>query len=221
MVSRPMIDLAAFYAQEAYREKLPDSFKIQKGATVCYVTRMPSMDVFAFRGSDDLLDWTLNATALPVPSGGGWCHAGFVASYRAIKDEVQKFLRPFRMTLVTGHSRGAAIAERFVMDLQFMKELHMVTFGKPNLRFKPQKALLRHLKTQLSVVNGSDIVARVPKYLFGPDPGQDVLYFPNEGEPILERYSLARAVMREDWRPSDTASDHSMNKYRENVRSWI
>ncbi len=35
------------------------------------------------------------------------------------------------------------------------------------------------MKTQLSVVCGSDAVPRVPKFLFGPDGGQTQLYFDN------------------------------------------
>ena len=214
------MEIAAFYSQEAYRKKIPEAIRIENKlvGSACHVIRMESYDLFAFRGTDNLNDWLVNGFILPVPSGGGWCHAGFVSAYKTLKKQALKFARPFRPTIVTGHSLGGAMAERFCMDLGHMREVHLVTFGKPNLRFKPKRLLLKHLKTQLSVINGSDIVPRVPRYMYGPDPGQDVWYFPNEGNPYLGRYSIARAKMREDWGLADTTRDHNMSDYRENVR---
>ena len=218
-----MLETAAYYSQESYKDKIPDAIAIRSrsGSTVCYIKRLKDMDVIVFRGSDDWLDWTKNFMAVPVLSGGGWCHAGFVTAYKRVQRRVKGNLRPLRKTLVCGHSLGGAIAERFCMDMVFMKNCHMITFGKPNLRFKPKKALMRHMKTQLSVVNGSDAVARVPKVMFGPDPGQDVLYFPNQGTPKCERYALARAEMRLDWNLKDTAKDHNMTDYCGNVEQYL
>lgn len=216
------IDIAAFYAQEAYRDKIPGAIKItSKLGVTCFIIRMTSYDIVAFRGSANLINWAKNLMALPVPAGGGYCHAGFNLAYASVKKQVLRYVRPFRPLIITGHSLGGAIAERMCMDLAGCKDVHMITFGKPNLRFKPKKALLTHLKTQVSVINGSDIVPRVPRYFYGPDPGQDVWYFPNKGQPYYERYSLARAKMYEDWSPLDTASDHNMNDYRENIRSEL
>jgi hypothetical protein len=73
---------------------------------------------------------------------------------------------------------------------------------------------MSHLKTQLSFVQGSDIVSRVPRYFYGPDSGQSLVYFSNTNMVCIDP---ERDYMKDDWQLTDAVSDHDMGRYKELV----
>jgi len=95
-------------------------------------------------------------------------------------------------------------------------DLHLVAFGKPNVFFKPKSPKLKHLKTQLSFVHGSDIVPRLPRYLYGADKGQTLVYFDSYD---YTRINPDRSLLKADWMLGNALSDHRMEEYVDLVRT--
>lgn len=170
--------------------------------------------VLAFKGTKEAKDWLINIRAFPWKWLKGWSHRGFTVATKSIFGEVSAILAFLgeKELIVTGHSLGGAMAEKFAESLQnYPNPVHLVTFGKPNTQFRPKQTRLAHLKTQLSVVHGSDLVSRVPRLFFGPDPCQNKLYLANSGGDYLDP---PRSFILSDWKIADLLGDHSMDGYR-------
>lgn len=180
---------------------------------------LDDLDVLAFKGSVELRDWSINAQAIPYLYRGRWSHMGFARAHCSVWRQIELSLDPEKELLITGHSLGGGEAElsaNLVRD--HVAPVHMITFGKPNVFVSPRKPAMAHLSTQLSVVAGSDIVARIPRMLFGPDPGQDMLYFGNNG---LDYLNPPKSLRQEDWKLLELVSDHSMTVYGMRVEKII
>jgi pimeloyl-ACP methyl ester carboxylesterase len=195
------------------------------------MTITPALITVAFKGSTHALHWVNNARVLiPKRYGGALTHRGFAAAHSGIWHEIRQELETHSGTpiLLTGHSLGGAMAELSALMLQDMantRKIHMVTFGKPNVFLKPRANRLENLQTQLSVVHGSDAVARRPRIMYGPDQGQRMLYLSNSGHTILfpdmharmGDYSAAQ-YLAADGRIRDAASDHYMATYLDRIK---
>ena len=146
------------------------------------VVKRKTIDVIVFRGTQKKVnDILTDMCVVPVPYAGRLCHGGFVAQHASIWGKIKKHLDPKKRTLICGHSLGGALAELSAAKLNGKHDnINLITFGKPNVFFKGFKRPMT-LDTQISCVQGSDMVARVPRLCYGPSISQDMLYFSNTG----------------------------------------
>lgn len=80
--------------------------RILKGNDVCRIYYIAGNLVIAFDGSNDLKDWISNFRFI------GSSHCGFVKSAEKFRGIIDKYLPSFTYSeiIITGHSRGGAIA---------------------------------------------------------------------------------------------------------------
>lgn len=213
---------ALLYSQAAYQGDIEDAEKVNNDyfSAAGFLLRFPDFDVLAFRGSKELRDWTINLQAIPWRYYGAWVHMGFMRAHRSIWPDLSQLIDPNKPLVLTGHSLGGAMAEASALALEGHKApLHMTTFGKPNLFFRPQHTKLAHLATQVSVVLGCDLVARIPRILYGPDAGQTMLYLANDGNDYVNPLAEFR---RRDWEwDLDIIRDHALAGYRERIHHLL
>lgn len=215
-----LLNMAASWSMNAYKEKNKDAIKIESKwtSTTVYVAKRKSIDIIAFRGTQQGRDWLTDALVVPVPYAGRLCHGGFVAAHASVWKEVNKHIDPKKRTLICGHSLGGALAELSAAKLNGKHEnLNLVTFGKPNVFFKGFKRPMK-LDTQISCVNGSDAVARIPRLCYGPSKSQDMLYFSNGGVDYINPSSYLR---KKDRGIKDRISDHFMEGYKERLTQFL
>lgn len=222
-----MIELAltcsemAYDAREIMHEGIlyhPSYYQNSYTDALGLIYELPDIRVLTFCGSDGLRDWSINARAIPAPYAGTMVHWGFRSAHKSIRGGIElRATVADKPLLITGHSLGGAMAELQAMRLDGRPDTHLITFGKPRTRFMPFRTHLGYLDTQLSVVLGSDLVTRLPRFLYGPDPGQSVLYLGTDG---LNRYWSPKdggdiyKFMKRDWRLSTALEDHSLASYR-------
>lgn len=198
----------------------------------CEYVRGPDVDMLVWKGSAEWADWIINAAAVPVRYAGGWCHGGFATAHDSLWKTVRGWIRPGRPLLVTGHSLGGAMADLTTArlyqrheppDLLWLGGVHQITYGKPNVWLKGRAPLREDLRTHLSVVSGSDLVTRLPRYLYGPAPDQHMLYLPNEPG-MGDKYWInpSAGARRLDFQLAHAASDHDMAaSYSEGVTAVL
>ena len=128
-----------------------DEVRIRIENGICYVI---------FKGSDDPLDWILNAN-IHVNAYG--LHSGFHAEIRKMKNTIVRELvklRPNRIHLI-GHSRGGALAYIFAKlyapELIWRPVINLVTFGQPKCDTQPTA-----INNYTRIVNGNDPVPDLP-----------------------------------------------------------
>jgi pimeloyl-ACP methyl ester carboxylesterase len=215
-----LLNMAVSWAMNAYKEKNKDAIKIESKwtSTTVYVAKRKSIDIIAFRGTQQGRDWLTDALVVPVPYAGRLCHGGFVAAHASVWKEVEKHIDPKKRTLICGHSLGGALAELSAAKLNGKHDnINLVTFGKPNTFFKGFKKPMT-LDTQISCVNGSDAVARIPRLCYGPSKSQDMLYFSNGGVDYINPSSYLR---KKDRGIKDRISDHFMEGYKERLTQFL
>jgi hypothetical protein len=219
-VTKHNLDTALTYSRNAYNDNIVGSTKIecQRTSTTAFVHRTPHLDILVFRGTQQLRDWMFNIWTVPRPYEGRWAHAGFVRAHRSVWSEIQPLLEPTKKLLICGHSLGGALAELSAWKCRNYNA-HLITFGKPNVFFNPSYyGKMPWLRTQLSVVCGSDLVARVPRVFFGPDGGQTQLYFDvNNKKGYI---NPSKSFKKKDWKMSGAVADHSMDTYQECVEAF-
>ena len=215
-----LLNMAVSWAMNAYKEKNKDAIKIESKwtSTTVNVAKRKSIDIIAFRGTQQGRDWLTDALVVPVPYAGRLCHGGFVAAHASVWKEVEKHIDPKKRTLICGHSLGGALAELSAAKLNGKHDnINLVTFGKPNTFFKGFKKPMT-LDTQISCVNGSDAVARIPRLCYGPSKSQDMLYFSNGGVDYINPSSYLR---KKDRGIKDRISDHFMEGYKERLTQFL
>ena len=215
-----LLNMACSWAMNAYKEKNKDAIKIESKwtSTTVYVAKRKSIDIIAFRGTQQGRDWLTDALVVPVPYAGRLCHGGFVAAHASVWKEVKKHIDPNKRTLICGHSLGGALAELSAAMLNGKHDnINLVTFGKPNTFFKGFKKPMT-LDNQISCVNGSDAVARIPRLCYGPSKSQDMLYFSNGGVDYINPSSYLR---KKDRGIKDRISDHFMEGYKERLTQFL
>ena len=161
---RYLLEEACKYAALAYKDEIEDSIKIESRitSTTAFVIKRRHTDIICFRGTQQVRDWLFNLCAIPVPYAGRLCHSGFVAAHASVWGKIKKHIDFDKPTLICGHSLGGALSEISAAKLHKKHtQLSLVTFGKPNTFFKGFKRPM-NLKNQVSVVSGSDLVARIP-----------------------------------------------------------
>lgn len=139
--------------------------------------------IIAFRGSDEIRDYVrgnllFTLKKLPYhenPFSPILVHEGFGTLYANIRDEVHELIESrvviHKKIIVTGHSLGGALATLCALDLQYSfpdMEIFCVTLGSPrvgNIDFA--NSYNNRVPKTIRIVNGNDIVARMPLWLSG------------------------------------------------------
>lgn len=215
-----MLTMACSWSMKAYNDKNKDSIKIESSltSTTAFVVKRKTIDIIVFRGTQQVKDWAFNLIPFPVPYAGRLCHAGFVAAHASIWSEIEQHIDYKKRTLICGHSLGGALAELTAAKLNGKHDnLHLITFGKPNTFFKGSKKPMT-LDNQISVVNGSDAVCRVPRICYGPSNSQDMLYFSNGG---VDYINPSKYLRKKDRGYKDRISDHFMDGYKERLTKFL
>jgi len=217
---------AALLCKQAYKSGIPKTLKIEnkKTSMVAFLKREKNANWLVFRGTDSLKDWAYNANFLPVRVQGSWIHCGFWLAHRSIWKEIRKELDPQKKLIVTGHSLGGALAEISILYLmrKGFKNVDLITFGKPNVFAKWQRGKQARLngegfKVQLSVVNGSDVVARIPRIGYRAALNQTQLWFA-ENEDFVDP---TPEMKKDQWEMFSSVSSHDMSKYCERVDDFL
>mgnify|MGYP002633535794 CR=1 FL=1 len=221
-IDSALLKMGCGWAIKAYEDEPRDAIKIESRitSTTAYVVKRKTIDIIAFRGSQQATDFLFNAMAFPTPFAGRLCHSGFTLALKSIWRELEPHIDYKKRTLVCGHSLGGALAELTAAKIhKNHKNLNLVTFGKPNAFFKGFKRPMA-LDKQYSVVRGSDIVARIPRFLYGPSSSQTVIYFANSGGCKIN--PTARLKRRDFMtEPDEAISDHFMDGYKLSLYSWL
>ena len=126
-----------------------------------------------FRGSDELRDWLLNARMNLVPYAGGKVHAGFLAHYMSLRDNLFNELakKRNREIIFVGHSLGAiggifcAVDQR--LDALECRGTKIVTFGGPRVGDAAFAAAFREKVSSctwdcIRVENAEDCIPTLP-----------------------------------------------------------
>ena len=216
-----LLKMASSWSEKAYEDDVKDAIKIENKWTsaTAYIAKRKSIDVVAFRGTQQKLDVLTDINVIPVPYAGRLCHGGFVLQHASIWKEIKKHLHPKKRTLFCGHSLGGALAELSAAKMyKKHKNINLVTFGKPNTFFKGFKRPM-DLDYQISCVQGSDIVSRIPRLCYGPSVSQTMLYFANNGTNVVNPGKLFRKVDRGGLK--DRISDHMMAGYAERLERYL
>lgn len=189
-----------------------------KTSTTAFYCELSDVDILVFKGTKEKLDWKTNLRFWPFWYGTGWCHKGFARAHQSVWDEIKPLINYQKPLLVTGHSLGGALAEKSVDFLRGHEDLHLITFGKPNVHLRNHIPKSLHLKTQLSVVNGSDVVTKVPRFFYSHDKNQNMLYLANNGNDYI---NPDKEFRRNDRNIIQFVSDHSMKGYSERINKIL
>ena len=74
-----LLTMACSWSMKAYKDnEYADTTKIESKwtSTTAYFVRRKSVDIIVFRGTQQAADWIWNASAIPVPYAGRFCHGG-------------------------------------------------------------------------------------------------------------------------------------------------
>ena len=216
-----LLKIACSWSIKAYNDENRDAIKIENKLTsaTAFVIKRKTIDIIAFRGTQEKLDILTDLAAIPVPYVKRLCHAGFAMSHKSIWSEIEEHIDYNKRTLICGHSLGGAMAELSAAKLNGKhKNLNLITFGKPNTFFKGFKRPMK-LDNQISVVQGSDIVPRVPRLCYGPSKSQTMLYFSNGGPTIINPSKYYRKKDRGDFK--DRIADHLMEGYKQCLNTFL
>ena len=219
---RLLLETGCKYSTLAYNEEVKKGIKIESRltSTTAYVVKTKTLDIICFRGTQQLGDWLFNISAIPVPYAGRLCHGGFVAAHASVWRKIKKHIDYDKDTLICGHSLGGALAELSAAKLHKKHcRLSLVTFGKPNTFFKGFKRPLNLVK-QVSLVSGSDLVARIPRLCYGASVSQKMIYFANNGKDIV---NPSTEFKKQDFMANkgEAISDHFMPGYEQRLFNFI
>jgi hypothetical protein len=194
-------------------------FENKRTDTTCFVLQTTDCDYVIWRGTESKRDWLYNLLFIPRPVQKAWIHMGFYRAQQGVWKDVRKVLNPAKKTVQIGHSLGGACAEISCLLSREFQKLHLITFGKPNTFARFRKCRMDHLKTQYSVVHGSDIVARIPRFGYRPSTGTNLkqLWFANNG---LDFINPDVKIKKQDWKVGESVSDHMMGGYQERMDAF-
>lgn len=226
MPTTELLRKATQYSLDAYKDEIPGALKIESklaSSTAFFLHDEDlNMDILAHRGTQQARDWIFNFSALPVRYAKRWVHGGFALAHASVWNKCKKLINPSKKLLITGHSLGGGMAELSALKMAASSgygNITLVTFGKPNTFIKRKKRYsMEHLAGHLSIISGSDIVTRIPRFFYCPDANQMSLYLANNGEDYV---NCERDFMLHDWSAKDSISDHSMDLYAKRMQPHI
>ena len=134
-----LLNMACSWAMKAYKDKNPKAAKIESRltSTTVYVAKRKTIDIIAFRGTQQGRDWLTDAMVVPVPYAGRLCHGGFALAHKSVWKKVVKMIDWKKRSLFCGHSLGGALAELSAAKIwKKHPNVNLITFGKPNSFFK-------------------------------------------------------------------------------------
>lgn len=218
-----LLNMACSWAMKAYKDKNPKAAKIESRltSTTVYIAKRKTIDIIAFRGTQQGRDWLTDAMVVPVPYAGRLCHGGFALAHKSVWKKVVKMIDWKKRTLICGHSLGGALAELSAAKIwKKHPNVNLITFGKPNTFFKGFKLPMK-LDKQISCVQGSDMVARIPRLCYGPSKSQTMLYFANSGMDYIDPEKSLRTTDRKSGAISERITDHMMDGYEERLNKFL
>ena len=218
-----ILNTAARYAAKAYDDDIPNSIKIESKftSTTAFIMKRNTIDIIAFRGTASGIDWLTDALVVPVPYAGRLCHGGFALAHKSVWKKIKKHIHPKKRTLICGHSLGGGLAELSAAKLHKKHpNLNLVTFGKPNTFFKGFKQPM-DLDKQYSCVCGSDLIALIPRFCYGPSCSQLMLYHSNSGEDKINPSTAYRKEDRSSVPLKEAFTDHFMHGYSERLEEFL
>ncbi len=151
-----------------------------KNSTEYCVNITDSTVTIVFRGTDSKSEWASNFAfcrkKIPYENTKSEIrvHSGFIDAYNneLVRDRIHKLIphKPCRV-VVTGHSRGAALAALCGVDLQYNfphLDIAVYLFGCPRVGNKAfAKSYNKRVCRTVRVQNGNDIVTKLPPAFFG------------------------------------------------------
>jgi len=174
---------AAYCSLAVYESRTPEGLKIKNSRflqdrstdTEYAIFHADQTVIISIAGSDSWADWLSNLK-IKTKACFGWlpAHRGFAGCAEAILTTCLKTVRavPHKRIIVTGHSRGGAVAVLLAIGLQAnlsdrvqRQNIALVTFGQPRVS---RKALINAAFTgpYFRVQNGSDAVCRRPLFWY-------------------------------------------------------
>lgn len=170
--------------------------------------------ILAVQGSESLADWHNNTKIRKTNFHGIRAHRGFAAAAESVLVQAMKIIaaHPDKHVVLAGHSLGGAIATLLAVALR-PKVLTVITAGQPKVATE-QELRLAMYGEYIRVVNGSDLVPRVPRLGFAH--AGTCVYLSNQSKKILDPGMCTmlwdRTLML--WQ-SQRATDHFSRDYIE------
>lgn len=211
----------AAYSKQAYSE-IPGSQKIENRWTSTTLFWLPMEDChyIVHRGSAQPRDFLIDGFAVPVRYLGNWVHGGFAFSHISIRKKLRKIFENIESSgkplIVTGHSLGAAQGSLTLLYAQEKfpsVDARGYFFGKPRVYLKPGRRKFPDGKV-VSCVCGSDLIARLPRYLFTAEK-QELFYLSSCGNNFMNPDT---EFVQQDFKLFDGILDHSMNTYLQRLK---
>jgi len=190
-------------------------------STKFYLDEFAGFYCLSFRGTREPIDYLIDGLAIPVRYLGSWVHGGFAFAHKSVKKKILKIFDGLndKPLILTGHSLGAAQAElTHLLAKRCGIESRLICFGKPRVFLRPLRG--RFAKDSVfSVVSGSDVVTRLPRYAytFGCEH-QNLLYLANDGDSYLNPLV---SFMGDDFSLASGFSDHSMDSYLQRLKGLV
>jgi len=144
--------------------------KLQGIGDACYLIEEGERVVVAFPGSNDIKDWLLNFRFSKTDDG--FFHKGFTKDLAEMLHKIINRIEKINpnSVLITGHSRGGAVADLFAeMASPYLRcDINCITFAQPRIATKAYYTLLAPSNVKkLRVTVANDIVVDVPPRWFG------------------------------------------------------
>ncbi len=179
----------------------------------------PSVQINAFRGTDDIKDWVTNVKILPGSTPWGNVHSGFLSATEALWPEICAILDHLpnsrKKIWFTGHSLGAAMAVLCSMKLTLEKNSKVsgiYTFGQPLI------GSVNFCKSYDQQLENKLFRFELPRDEVPNQPGG---YFPVGTLKYLDRHGKLRTNPKSFWKFKDQLwrdslgllGEHSMLEY--------
>ncbi len=159
-------------------EKIQFISRWQSGTQLLLACKKRSVFLF-FRGSESTLDWIIDLLCIFVSKPKR--HLGFFLAWKSVREAIRSYLETYKgeydQVRIGGHSLGGAVANVAAQELAASYPVHsVITFGAP-LAFSASSAKTYDetkvaddrpdalgIRT-IQVVNGRDIVTKLPPFL--------------------------------------------------------
>lgn len=148
------------------------------------IKRIGDIDVVAFRGSTTLEDWIRNFESIPVYSPPlGFVADGFIVGLQDVFENLLTVIGP--NYIVTGHSRGAAIATNYAarMTSAGKPPMALIVLAPPRTGFSDLKSLILKIPVSRAYANKNDPVVAVPPWCSHPYDLVEIDIPPPEKDP--------------------------------------